>query len=170
MKKGEVKKGTDFGMQPILFTREQYKELLRAFGTYTLIKQTSIIPDPETGRLYNYIIDQGKKFGYEKNKIDEWDWFEEINDEVYESLFQYTQEETWHHLANLFARKDIINEIEEETGLSKEELPPDMFLDSMGKRIQIYLKEFEKNGINNIICSNIPKKLLKIKEDKKRKK
>jgi len=162
-----MEKNDTFEMQPILFTKDQYKELLRAFGAYTLLKQSSILPDSETARLYGYIVEQGKKFGYEKDKMDEIDWFEEINDEVYEALFQYTQEEMWQHLANLFARKDAINEIEEETGLSEEELPPDMFLDSMAKRIQIYLKEFEKNGINNLVCSDISKKLLRIKEIKK---
>lgn len=162
-----MEKNDTFEMQPILFTKDQYKELLRAFGAYTLLKQSSILPDSETARLYGYIVEQGKKFGYEKDKMDEMDWFEEINDEVYEALFQYTQEEMWQHLANLFARKDAINEIEEETGLSEEELPPDMFLDSMAKRIQIYLKEFEKNGINNLVCSDISKKLLRIKEIKK---
>ena len=102
--------------------------------------------------------------------MDEMDWFEEINDNIYESLFQYTQEETWQHLANLFARRDAIKEIEDETGLSPEELPPEMFLDSMTKRIRMYLKEFEKNGINNLDCSNVPKKLLKIRKVNKNQK
>lgn len=160
-------RGIDFEMQPILFTKDQYKELLRAFGAYTLLKQSSILPDSETARLYGYIVEQGKKFGFEKIKMDEMDWFEEINDEVYEALFQYTQEEIWQNLANLFARRDAIKEIEEETGLSEEELPPDMFLDSMAKRVYMYIKEFEKNGINNLTCPNIQIKLLNIKKIKK---
>lgn len=151
-------------MQTILFSREQYKELLKAFGTYALVKQSSILPDSETERLFNYIIEQGKKFEFEKKKLSAEQWFEEINDSIFNDLFEYTQEEMWNHLANLFARRDAIKEIEEKTGLSKEELPPDTFLDSMAKRIQIYLKEFEKNGINNVICSNVEKNLFKIKK------
>ena len=160
------KKGvdSDFAMQPILFTRDQYKELLRAFSAYTLLKQSSILPNSETARLYQYIIEQEKKFGFEKVKMDEMDWLDEINEDVYEALFQYTQEETWQHLANLFARRDVKMEIEEETGLSEDEVPPEMFLDSMAKRVGMYLKEFEKNGINNLICPNIKQKLLKIEE------
>ena len=165
-KKTEKKIGEDFAMQTILFTREQYKELLRAFGTYTLVKQSSILPDSETAKLYAYIIDQGKKFEFEKIKMDDMDWFEEINDEIFEALFQYTQEEMWQHLANLFARRDAIREIEEKTGLSRKELPLEMFLDSMAKRIRMYLKEFEKNGINNVICPLVQKNLLKIKKVK----
>lgn len=153
-----------FSLQPILFTKTQYKELIRAFSAYTLIKQSSIMPDSETAKLFWYIIEQGNKFGFEKSKTDEMQWFSEINDEIYEALFQYTQEEMWHHLANLFARRDAKKEIMEKTGLSEKELPPDMFLDSMAKRVQIYLEEFEKNGINNINCSGISKKLLKIKK------
>ena len=146
-------------MQPILFTKEQYKELLRAFASYALVKQSSILPDSETARLGDYIIDQGEKFGFEKIKMDEMDWFDQINDEVFEALFQYTQEETWQHLANLLASRDARDEIEEKTGLSAGELPEDMFMDSMAKRVQIYLKEFEKNGINNLTCNGISKKL-----------
>ncbi len=166
--KNKSKESDNFAMQPILFTREQYKELIRAFSAYILIKQSSIMPDSETARLFGYIVEQGGKFGFERARMDEMEWFEEINDEIYEALFQYTQEEMWHHLANLFARRDAKNEIMEETGLSEMELPPEMFLDSMAKRIRIYLKEFEKNGINNLTCSNIKKKLLNIKELKKK--
>jgi hypothetical protein len=160
--------GEDFAMQPILFTREQYKELLRAFGAYALVKQSSILPDSETARLFDYIIGQGKKFEFEIKKLSDWQWFEEINDQVFNDLFEYTQEEMWEHLANLFARRDVVAEIEEKTGLSEAELPPDMFLDSMAKRIVLYLKEFQKNGINNLECSNVKKNLLKVKEIKKK--
>jgi len=149
-----------------LFTKEQYKELIRAFSTYTLIKQSSILPDSEVAKLFGHIVEQGKKFGFEKNEMDEMEWFEEINDDIFENLFQYTQEEMWRHLAGLFARKDAKEEIMNETGLSEEELPPDMFLDSMAKRIQIYLKEFEKNGINNLVCSGIKRNYFNIKKVK----
>jgi len=66
-----------------------------------------------------------------------------------------------------YLRLRIKEEIMAETGLSEAELPPDMFLDSMAKRVLLYLKEFEKNGINNLSCPGVKKKLLKIKEIKK---
>lgn len=53
-------------------------------------------------------------------------------------------------LAHILAQRDVRKEIEEKTGLSEQELPSDMFLDAMAKRVQVYLKEFEKNGINNM--------------------
>ena len=163
-KKTEKEMEKDFAMQPILFTREQYKELLRAFGTYALVRQSSILPDSKTATLFDYIIGQGKKFEFERKKMSDERWFEEINDEIFNDLFEYTQEEMWENLANLFARRDAVAEIEEKTGLSQEELPPDMFMDSMAKRIVLYLKEFQKNGINNVICPGVQKNLLKIKK------
>lgn len=68
--------------------------------------------------------------------------------------FKYTQEEMWPHLANLLAQRDVKNEIGDATGLSEKELPPDIFLDAMARKVHMYLKEFEKNGIHNmtIVC------------------
>lgn len=159
----------NFTMQAILFTREQYKELLRAFGMYALVKQSSTLPNLETAKLFDYIVEQGKKFEFERKKLSDEQWFEEINDQIFNDLFEYTQEEMWENLANLFARRDAVAEIEEKTGLSEEELPPEMFLDSMAKRIVLYLKEFQKNGINNVECLNVKKNFLKVKEVKKNK-
>ena len=86
-------KGEDNGslLQPILFSKEQYKELLRAVGAYGLIKQSSVVPSLVSEQFGDFLIEQGKKFGFEKVSMDEMDWFDEINDEVFESLFQYTQ-------------------------------------------------------------------------------
>ncbi len=144
------KEDDNFALQPILFTREQYKELLRAIGAYALVKQSATVPSVDPTGLGDYVMEQGKKFGFEKVKMDQMGWFDEVNDEVFQSLFQYTQGEMWHHLAHILAQRDVRKEIEEKTGLSEQELPSDMFLDAMGKRVQMYLKEFEKNGINNM--------------------
>src|SRR3990167_2920405 len=148
-------KGEDNGslLQPILFSKEQYKELLRAVGAYGLIKQSSVVPSLVSEQFGDFLIEQGKKFGFEKVSMDEMDWFDEINDEVFESLFQYTQEEMWQHLAHLLAQRDVRSEIEDKTGLSDNELPSDMFLDAIAGKVQMYLKEFEKNGIKNITVS-----------------
>jgi hypothetical protein len=153
-------------LQPILFTKDQYKELLRAISAYALIKQSATLPHIDATKLGDYLIEQGEKFGFEKLNMNELDWFDEINDEVFEALFDYTQEEMWQHLANLLARRDVKNEIEDKTGLSPQELPPDTFLDAMGKKVEIYLKEFENNGLNNVSvnCKGINKTGLKIKE------
>jgi len=140
-------------LQPILFSKEQYKELLRAVGAYGLIKQSSVVPSLASGQFGDFLIEQGKKFGFEKISMDEIDWFDEVNDEVFEALFQYTQEEMWRHLAHLLAQRDVRNEIGDKTGLSEGELPSDMFLDAMAVKVQMYLKEFEKNGIKNITVS-----------------
>lgn len=144
----------DLALQPILFSKEQYIELLRAVGAYGLIKHSSVVPSLASGQFGDYLIEQGKKFGFEKVKMDRMDWFDEINDEVFESLFQYTQDEMWHHLANLLAHRDVKNEIGDKTGLSEKELPPDMFLDAMAGKVHMYLKEFEKNGTKNmtVLC------------------
>lgn len=143
----------ELALQPILFTKEQYKELLRAVGAYGLIKQSSTVPSLVSGQFGDFLINQGKKFGFDKISMNEMDWFDEVNDEVFEALFQYTQEEMWQHLAHLLAQRDVRNEIGDKTGLSEDELPSDMFLDAMAKKVQIYLKEFEKNGIKNITVS-----------------
>lgn len=160
------KKGnSDLTLQPILFTKEQYKELLRAIATYALVKQSALVPYLDPTGLGDYVIEQGKKFGFEKVKMNQMDWFDEINDEVFQSMFQYTQDEMWHHLSHLLAQRDIRNEIGDATGLSESELPSDMFLDAMGKKVQMYLKEFEKNGINNVTvdCKGARKSSLNIK-------
>lgn len=73
----------------------------------------------------------------------------------------------WKDLAYLFARRDAVAEIDEKMGLLEEELPPETFPDSMAKRVRMYLKEFQKNGINNLECSNVKKNFLKVKEIKK---
>src|SRR3989344_8704151 len=153
--KDALPKGEDSGLalQPILFSKEQYKELLRAVGAYGLVKQSSIVPSLASGQFGDFLIEQGKKFGFEKISMDKMDWFDEINDEVFEALFQYTQEEMWQHLAHMLAQRDVRNEIDDKTGLSVSELPSDMFLDAMAMRVQMYLKEFEKNGIKNITVS-----------------
>src|SRR3989344_358036 len=153
--KDALPKGEDSGLalQPILFSKEQYKELLRAVGAYGLIKQSSVVPSLVSGQFVDFLIEQGKKFGFEKISVDEMDWFDEINDEVFEALFRYTQEEMWQHLAHLLAQRDVRNEIDDVTGLSENELPSDMFLDAMAGKVQMYLKEFEKNGIKNITVS-----------------
>lgn len=165
MKNISKKENNDSSIQPILFTKEQYKELLRAIGAYALLKQSSVVPNVDPTGLGDYITEQGTKFGFERAKMDDMDWFEEINDEVFDSLFQYTQDEMWQHLANILARRDVKNEIGDKTGLSEDELPPDMFLDAMGKKVQMYLKEFEKNGINNVRvdCKGADKSNLKIR-------
>ena len=92
-------------LQPILFNKEQYKELLRAVGAYGLIKQSAVVPSLASGQFGDFLINQGKKFGFEKVSTDEMDWFDEINDEVFEALFEYTQEEMWPHLAHLMSRR-----------------------------------------------------------------
>ena len=143
----------ELALQPILFTKEQYKELLRAVGAYGLIKQSAVVPSLASGQFGDFLIDQGEKFGFEKVSMDEMDWFDEINDEVFESLFQYTQEEMWQHLAHLLAQRDVRSEIDDKTGLSESELPSDTFLDAMAIKVEMYLKEFEKNGIKNITVS-----------------
>ena len=153
MKNKQKKENNDTTLQPILFTEEQYKELLRSIGAYALLKQSSIAPSLDPTGLDDYVMSQGEKFGFEKIKIDETDWFDEINAEVFESLFRYSQEEMWQHLANMLAQRDVRNEIEDKTGLDEAELPSGMFLDAMAKKVQMYLKEFEKNGINNIIVT-----------------
>ncbi len=151
-------------LQPILFTKEQYKELLRAIGAYYLVKQSEVMPRLDPTGLGDYVIEQGKKFGFEKIKMDQMDWFDEINEEVFESLFQYTQNEMWHHLANILAQRDVRREIYGKTGFSDAELSADTFLDAMAKKIQMYLKEFEKNGMNNVsvVCKDVPKSNLDI--------
>lgn len=147
------KENEELALQPILFTKGQYKELLRAVSAYGLIKQSSIVPSLVSGQFGDFLISQGKKFGFNKISMTKADWFDEVNDEVFEALFQYTQEEMWQHLAHLLAHKDVRNEIEDKTGLSDKELPTDMFLDAVAVRVQMYLKEFEKNGIKNITVS-----------------
>lgn len=147
------KENDELALQPILFTKEQYRELLRAVGAYGLIKQSSVVPSLVSGQFSDFLIAQEKKFGFDKISMTKMDWFDEVNDEVFEALFQYTQEEMWQHLAHLLAHRDVRNEIEDKTGLSDKELPTDMFLDAVAVRVQMYLKEFEKNGIKNIAVS-----------------
>ena len=151
-----------------MFTKEQYKELLRAISAYALIKQSAVLPHIDATKLGDYLMEQGGKFGFEKVNMNELDWFDEINDEVFEALFEYTQEEMWQHLANLLARRDVKTEIEEKTGLSEAELPPDTFLGAMGAKVEAYLKEFENNGMNNVRvdCAGADKNSLKIKKVK----
>ncbi len=150
MKDKPKKENDGMALQPMLFTKEQYKELLRAISAYALVKQSSAVPYIDPTGLGDYVMEQGKKFGFEKVKMDQMDWFDEINDEVFNSLFEYTQEEMWHHIAHILAERDVRSEIEGTTGLSEKELPSDMFLDAMAGKIHRYLTEFEKNGINNV--------------------
>ena len=154
-------------LQPILFTKNQYKELLRAVSAYGLVKQSAVIPSLASGQFGDFLIEQGKKFGFDKISMNKMDWFDEINEEVFEALFQYTQEEMWRHLAHLLAQRDVRNEIDDATGLSESELSSDMFLDAMAGKVQMYLKEFEKNGIKNITvsCKNAHTSPLQIIED-----
>lgn len=139
-------------LQPILISKEQYKELLRAVAAYQLMKQASAVPDRKTAEIGAYIIEQGNKFGFEKIKINEMDWFDQINEEVFELLFEYSQEEMWQHLANMLAHRDAK---EGARGLDKnlidEETKGDLYFDIMGHRVQKYLKEFAQNGPKNII-------------------
>ena len=150
MKDKSKKENGDMALQPILFTKGQYKELLRAISAYALVKQSATVPYIDPTGLGDYVMEQGRKFGFDKVKMNQKDWFEEVNDEVFESLFQYTQEEMWHHLAHILAQRDVRKEIEDKTELSEKELPSDMFLDAMAGKVNLYLEEFEKNGINNV--------------------
>ncbi len=138
-------------LQPILVTKDQYKEILRALAAYQLIKKVSTVPDFKTAEVGAYIIEQGNKFGFEKVKMGDMDWFDEINEEVFELLFNYSQEEMWQHLANMLAHRDAK---EGAGGLDKnlidEETKGDLYLDMMGHRVQKYLKEFAQNGPKNI--------------------
>ncbi|HEY4508965.1 MAG TPA: hypothetical protein VJC13_01630 [Candidatus Paceibacterota bacterium] len=152
-------------LQPILFTREQYKELFRAISIYALIKQSSAMPYLDPTGLGDYIMQQGEKFGFGKVKENEADWFDEVEEEVFENIFNYAQGEMFHHLAHMLADRDISMEIEDGTGLSEDELPSSMFMDAVAKRVDMYLKEFEKNGIDNIkvLCKDADKSSLNIR-------
>lgn len=164
---GAAKDLGEFALQPILFTGEQYKELLRAVSMYTLVKQGGVLPYTDPTRLMDSVLKQGEKFEFEKSKMDEMKWFQVINDEVFNALADYTEDEMWQVLAQMLAHRDVAHEIGEATGLSEEEMPPDMFFDGMMKRVAEYLKEFEKNGINNVSVApkNFRKNILKIKSE-----
>jgi hypothetical protein len=139
-------------MQPILFTSGQYREMVKAFNTYSVLLRNVITPKSEIIKLFAYAISQSEKFGFEKLKEMESDWFEKIGNESNEIIYEYEQDNMWRNMAVLFARKDALKEIQEKTGLPREKLPEDMPLEKMDERIAVYLKEFAENGIQNIIC------------------
>ena len=56
-------------LQHILFSKEQYQELLRLFSLYALVKQKSPTPLLTTEEFGRYIYSQGGKFGFEKSTV-----------------------------------------------------------------------------------------------------
>ena len=144
-----MKFDNDTNLQPILLTKEQYKELLRAINTYAFVKQSGSIPDLKSAELGAYLMDQGSKFGFEKEKMDKMEWFDQINDEVFGALFDYVQEEVWRNLASVLASRDTKREFEDR-GIPHEKASTDDFLDATGVKVQKYLKEFEQNGVKNL--------------------
>lgn len=164
---GNLGENSDILLQPILFTREQYEELLRAISAYAMIKRSPDDPFKDPTGLGDYLMDQGVKFGFEKTKENEPDWFDDVEKELFEAMFEYTEQEMWHHLAHALADRDISAEIEDKTGLGEDELPSNMFMDAIAKRVHMYLKEFEKNGIDNVSvkCAGVDKVSLNIKNN-----
>ena len=137
-------------LQHILFSKEQYQELLRLFSLYALVKQKSPTPLLTTEEFGDYIYKQGGKFGFEKSKMDDMDWFEKINNDVFESLFHYSQHEAWEHLANRLAHRDATEASNNTNSIMDKEMKEELFLDIMAKRLEFYLDEFSKNGIKNL--------------------
>ena len=137
-------------LQHILFSVEQYQELLRLFSLYALVRQKSPTPMLTTAEFGDYIYKQGDKFGFDKSKIDDMDWFEKINEDVFESLFHYSQHEAWEHLANRMAHRDATEASNNPDTILDKKMQEDLFLDIMAKRLEFYLDEFSKNGIRNL--------------------
>lgn len=143
----------NFGLQPIFLSKDQYQELLKAISMYALVKQASPVPAIASEEFGDYIMGQGNKFGFEKAKTNDMDWFEKVNEEVFEALFHYSQHEAWEHLANRLAHRDAKIATGASGNILDKEMQSDLFLDIMGKRLEIYLDEFSKNGIKNVVMN-----------------
>ena len=137
-------------LQPIFLSKEQYQELLRLVALYGLVKQASPTPTLIAGQFGDYILKQGEKFGIEQSKMDEMEWFQKITEDVFDSLFHYSQHQAWEHLANRMAHRDARQATDGTEKTLDEQMQSDLFLDIMGKQLEVYLDEFSKNGIKNL--------------------
>ena len=140
----------DSELQSILLSKDQYLELLKATSMYALVKEASLNPLHSGREFADYVYDQGKKFGLEKTMATDMEWFEKVTDDVFESLFDFSEQQSWEHFAANLARRDakIATGATEET--MDNEMQTDLFFDIMGKREQAYLEEFGKYGIKNV--------------------
>lgn len=145
----------------INITKKEYRLLLDVFSIATWVMNShKYEPDPKSvpyENLEQKFMALAKDFGF-KNLV-EYDpkretYYPTIEYEELESDMQFIEEfeedSFWEHLGSKLARRDLINKIGRKEYESMESM--DRFQE-VDKRAAEYHKEFEENGIKNLVIS-----------------
>ncbi len=120
---------------------------------FSLMKQDVSNSVFSTNEVAEYIMNQGKKFGFEKSGMTDMEWFETISDEVFDVMFHYSQSEAWEHLANRLAHRDAQMSANSTKNNIDDDMHSELFMDIMAKKLEFYLDEFAQNGVNNVMVA-----------------